>query len=80
MYVKLGFCRVLKVEVPAGISVFSRRKSRILLLSSDYNLLSNFIVKLKRLRKFDFYKGKGVFEYNTFDGIKLKVGKQQQFY
>jgi hypothetical protein len=60
--------------------VFSRKKARILLLSNSRDALGRFIVGLKSLRKFDLYKGKGIFEYSSFDGIKLKVGKQQQFY
>lgn len=80
LYVKLGFCRVVKIEIPRGVSIFSRKKNRVLLVSNDYDVLYRFIFKLKSLRKFNFYKGKGLFEYSNFDNIKLKVGKQQQFY
>lgn len=80
LYVKLGFCRVVKIAMPKGIFVFSRKKNRLLLVSNNYEVLYKFIFKLKGLRKFNFYKGKGLFEYSSFDGIKLKVGKQQQFY
>lgn len=80
LYIKLGYCRVLKLRVPIDISVFARRKNRLLFVSTSQESLSTFIHGLKRLRSFDFYKGKGIFEYSSFDGIKLKVGKQQQFY
>ncbi len=77
---KLGFCRIIKVKVPSDVSIFARKRNRLLLLSNNHDALSRFVVGLKKLRKFDLYKGKGIFEYSNFDGIKLKVGKQQQFY
>lgn len=80
LYFRLGYCRMVSVKIPAGIKFLSKRKDSIKFLSNDKILLGNFIAYLKTLRKFNLYKGKGLYELKDFSTIKLKVGKQQQMF
>jgi len=76
---KLGFSHYIKLKIPLDILIFFRSKSKIILFSKNYNLLSNFISKLKSFKDFNFYKGKGITFFENISFFKLKLGKQQQY-
>jgi len=80
LYLRLGFSRMMKIAIPTGIVVLTRKRNNIKLISSSLEILSDFVRVLKGLRGFDLYKGKGIFELPDFSTIKLKVGKKQQFF
>lgn len=71
---------MVSVKIPFEIKFLSKKKDSIKFLSTNKALLGNFIAYLKTLRKFNLYKGKGLYELKDFSTIKLKVGKQQQMF
>lgn len=80
LYLRLGFSKMLKIKIPNSIFVFIRKRNMLRLISSNYQSLNSFNILLKNLRKFDKYKGKGIFSLGNFNDVKLKPGKKQQFF
>lgn len=80
LYIRLGFSKMLKLEIPSQVGVLTRRRNHLRLFSSDLGKLSAFVKVLTSLRSFDKYKGKGIYQYSDFSQVKLKTGKKQQFF
>ena len=80
LFLRLGFSRMIRVEIPTDILVLTRKRNNLKLVSSNFFKLSAFAKLLKSLRGFDQYKGKGIFSLSDFSVVKLKVGKKQQFF
>lgn len=80
LYFRLGYCRMISISVPNNIFFIVRNKDFIRFMSNDKVLLGNFVSFIKKLRSFNLYKGKGIYELSDFSKIKLKVGKQQQLF
>ena len=72
---KLGFSHDLFIQVPAEINIFLSKKNIIVCKSKNYDQLTLFIAQIQKLKKFDKYKGKGLFKKNQF--ILLKEGKKK---
>jgi len=64
---KLGFSHLIRLSIPEGIKVKTRRKKNILKLEGTNKvLLGNFVDKIISLKAPDSYKGKGFwFKYQT---------------
>lgn len=71
---------MLKILIPLNVTVLTRKRNHIRIISSQHNHLESFLYLLKNLRVFDCYKGKGIFQTSNFSSVKLKVGKKQQFF
>jgi large subunit ribosomal protein L6 len=69
----LGYSHPIKYEVPAGIKVKVDKQTRITVEGNDKYLVGEVAAKIRRFRKPDVYKGKGV-KY-AGEVIKKKVGK-----
>lgn len=80
LYFRLGYCRMISIQVPSEIFFVVRNKEFIRFMSNNKILLGNFVAFIKKLKKFNLYKGKGIYELSDFSKIKLKVGKQQQMF
>jgi ribosomal protein L6P/L9E len=80
LYLRLGFSRMLKIMIPNGVVVMTRKRNHLRIISSSHEQLESFLYLLKNLRVFDCYKGKGIFQNSDFSSVKLKVGKKQQFF
>lgn len=67
-------------KIPEEIYLFCR-KNQIYFFTTECELavLNNFISKLKRIKRPNLYKGKGVIEFKNFKFLKLKQGKKQRF-
>ena len=80
LYLRLGFSRMLKILIPSTVTVLTRKRNHLRIISSQHKHLESFLYLLKNLRVFDCYKGKGIFQNSNFSSVKLKVGKKQQFF
>jgi large subunit ribosomal protein L6 len=69
----LGYSHPVAFEVPEGVSVKLEGQTKIEFSSIDKQLLGETCAKLKKLRKRDAYKGKGI--YFAGEVIKKKPGK-----
>ena len=78
LYILVGDCNYLIFDIPETLKVFCR-KNQIYVLSLDAKEACNFISHIKKIKKPNFYKGKGVLEFRNFKFTKLKVGKKQRF-
>lgn len=78
LYLLVGDCNYIIFEIPDTLKVFCR-KNQIYVLSCNQVELFNFAANLKKIKKPNFYKGKGVLEFKNFKFTKLKVGKKQRF-
>lgn len=78
LYILVGDCNYLIFNIPANLKVFCRKK-QIYLFSYNKQALYNFVSILKKIKKLNLYKGKGILEFKNFKYTKLKVGKKQRF-
>jgi len=75
-YLILGYSHLVKIKIPQNIKISHKKKS-FFLESHDSMLLNDFIIKLKRFKPVDVYKGKGI----RINGEKyiIKKGKQSSY-
>jgi len=77
LHILIGDCNYLLFNIPREIEIFCK-KNQVYGLSNDKILLFDFFSSLKSLKKINYYKGKGILEFNNFKFMKLKVGKKQK--
>jgi len=71
----LGFANQLKVEVPTGLAVkIEAQGTRINIAGADKQMVGQLAAEIRKLRKPEPYKGKGV-RY-VGEVVKKKLGKQ----
>ncbi len=74
---KLGFSHEILLEIPKGITAQVFKPTQIILLGYNLNEVTQFAHNIKRLKKPDSYKGKGVLlSYDT--PISIKEGKRNK--
>lgn len=74
---KLGFSHEVFLEIPEGIIAQVFKPTQIILIASDLNGITQFANNIKRLKKPDSYKGKGILlSYDK--SIPLKEGKRNK--
>lgn len=78
LYILVGDCNYIVFEIPDNLKVFCK-KNQVYILSHDNSELFTFMANLKRVKKSNFYKGKGVLQFKNFKFMRLKVGKKQRF-
>jgi len=77
LFILVGDCNYLIFQIPFGIKVLCK-KNQVYLIANSSILVGDFAAKLKRVKKLNMYKGKGVLEFKNFKFTKLKVGKKQK--
>ncbi len=70
---KLGFNHPVEMGVPKGVTASTPQPTRILLEGIDKEVVMSFAAKIRRWRRPEPYKGKGIFVNN--ETIKLKSKK-----
>lgn len=78
LFILVGDCNYIIFDIPTSVKVFCR-KNQIYILSIDNNDALTLLNEIKKIKKPNFYKGKGVLEFKNFKFTKLKVGKKQRF-
>jgi ribosomal protein L6P/L9E len=78
LYVLVGDCNYIMFVIPANLKVFCK-KNQIYILGESNVEIFNFMSNIKRVKKSNFYKGKGLLQFKNFKFTKLKVGKKQRF-
>lgn len=71
---KVGFSKDVEYQLPEGVSGFLLSSNDLFLYSYDYDLLKLTCSKIKKIRKPDVYKGKGLRYID--DVIRLKEIKK----
>lgn len=74
LILKLGFSHNILIQIPYGIKIIIK-PHKILFLSNNFNLLSDFVFFIKKFKKPEPFKGKGLFVNNEI--ILLKEGKKK---
>lgn len=70
---KLGFAHPVELGVPLGVKASTPQPTRILLEGIEKEVVMGFAAKIKKWRKPEPYKGKGIFVNG--ETIKLKAKK-----
>jgi large subunit ribosomal protein L6 len=70
---KLGFAHPVEMPVPLGVTASVPQPTRILLEGCDKQVVTQFAAEIRRWRKPEPYKGKGIFVND--ETIKLKGKK-----
>lgn len=78
LYILVGDCNYIMFRIPDSIKIFCK-KNQVFLLGENNTEIFNFMSYIKRVKKSNFYKGKGVLQFKNFKFTKLKVGKKQRF-
>jgi ribosomal protein L6P/L9E len=78
LYVLVGDCNYIMFVIPTSLKVFCK-KNQIYILGENKIEIFNFMSNIKRVKKSNFYKGKGLLQFKNFKFTKLKVGKKQRF-
>ena len=74
LILKLGFSHNILIQIPYFIQIIIKT-NKILFLSNNFNLLSDFVFFIKKFKKPEPFKGKGLFVNN--ESIFLKEGKKK---
>jgi large subunit ribosomal protein L6 len=69
----LGFANAIKVKIPAGITVTTPDATNIVITGADRQKVGQLAAELRKLRKPEPYKGKGVRYIDEV--VKRKAGK-----
>ena len=71
--INIGFCHPVEVPIPAGIEVVCPAPTRIEIRGPDKQVVGEFAARIRRIRKPEPYKGKGI----RYEGehIVRKAGK-----
>jgi len=77
LFILIGDCNYLIFQISPKIKVFCK-KNKIYLISNDSTLINDFSSKLKKFKKLNMYKGKGIINFRNFKFTKLKIGKKQK--
>lgn len=77
LLILLGFSHIIKVKIPLNIKLNLLSNKKLYLSCVNLCNLNSFVFKLKKLKKVDVYKGKGIF----LEGEKFskKEGKKDNF-
>ena len=75
LVLRLGFCNELVVPIPDNITIMVPSQTQITVLGFQKHRVGEVAASIKRLRKPDAYKGKGV-RY-AGEVVKLKQGKRK---
>jgi hypothetical protein len=78
LYILVGDCNYIIFSIPDNLKVFCK-KNQIFLLGENNVEIFNFMSNIKRVKKSNFYKGKGILQFKNFKFTKLKIGKKQRF-
>ena len=70
---KLGFSHAVTMGVPEGVTASSPQPARILLEGINIEIINSFAAELRKWRRPEPYKGKGIFVND--ETIKLKQKK-----
>jgi hypothetical protein len=74
LILKIGFSHLVYLSIPLNVKIY-KKKNKLVLKSSKLLTLNNFSIKIKKLKKVNFYKSKGLL-FST-DNIKLKPVKKK---
>jgi ribosomal protein L6P/L9E len=78
LYILVGDCNYIVFEIPLNLKIYCK-KNQIYILGENPVEMFNFMTNIKRVKKSNFYKGKGLLQFKNFKFTKLKVGKKQRF-
>jgi len=79
LYLLLGYSHYILIPIPQHIVIMVFKK-RAFIFSATRLMLSNFIFLLNTLKRFNFYKHKGLFQFKQVKSVvRFKVGKKQQY-
>lgn len=73
---KLGYSHNIKLHVPNHIQLYVTRSNKIIIIGSNLAEISQFASNIRKLRKPDNYKGKGIKYVN--EKILIKEGKKRK--
>ena len=70
---QLGYSHPVEYTIPEGVEIVVEKQTRVVVRSADKQLVGQVAADIRKLRKRDVYKGKGV----RYEGerVKLKAGK-----
>lgn len=78
LYILVGDCNYIIFSIPDNLKIFCK-KNQVFLLGESSSEIFNFMSNIKRVKKSNFYKGKGILQFKNFKFTKLKIGKKQRF-
>jgi large subunit ribosomal protein L6 len=71
----LGFSHEIKYAIPAGIEIKCAKPTEILITGANRDLVGQVAAEVRRLRKPEPYKGKGVRKEGEY--VRMKEGKKK---
>lgn len=77
LFILVGDCNYIIFQIPPKIKILCK-KNKIYIVGNDSSLVNDFSSKLKKIKKLNMYKGKGVINFRNFKFMKLKIGKKQK--
>ena len=79
LFIWVGLTHYTLIKLPASVKAFCKKK-RIYLVGAEQQVFNSFLTRIRRVRKKDIYKGKGLLEVRTYKGfVKMKTGKKKQY-
>lgn len=79
LFVWVGLTHYTILNLPSSIKIYAKKK-RIYIVSKNRQRLKLFLNIVRKIKKKDIYKGKGLLEIKNYKGfIKMKTGKRKQY-
>ena len=60
-FFKVGFSHTLKICVPKGIKIYSFKNNSVIIVGIDKQKLKEFAIRIKKKKRPNVYKNKGIF-------------------
>jgi large subunit ribosomal protein L6 len=73
----LGYSHKIKFLIPPGIAMTCETPTKLSVSGIDKQLVGQVVARICRMRKFDPYKGKGVFPERLASSMRRKEGKKK---
>ena len=74
-FFKVGFSHTLKICVPKGIKIYSFKNNSVIIVGIDKQKLKEFAIRIKKKKRPNVYKNKGIFFEDEI--FYLKEGKNK---
>lgn len=76
LYLKLGFSHELKIDIPDTLKIIIYKNTKIIIYGHNFNEITQFAANIKKYRKINPYKEKGILIEN--EQIFKKEGKKNK--
>ena len=79
LFIWVGLTHYTLLHIPKTLLIYTKKR-RIYMFGRNKLIFKDFLSTIRRVRKKDIYKGKGLLEVKTYKNfLRMKTGKKKQY-